>query len=149
MSTAHRPAVWAIFDRFPILCSRSTHCRWDAGCRLLIDTLIHRAARVIGPSWGQRGAHLCPGGPRWAPRWPHKPCYLGTFTACLRSRNPDIWHQARAVPGNTAVQSITLNGCNNIIIHNHKVICEAFHGVLKLFYFLGLFFIDSCKLGFV
>ena len=28
-------------------------------------------------SWGQRGAHLGPVGPRWAQCWPHKPCYQG------------------------------------------------------------------------
>ena len=26
---------------------------------------------------GQHGAHLCPVGHRWAPCWPHGPCYLG------------------------------------------------------------------------
>ena len=26
---------------------------------------------------GQHGAHLGPKGPRWAPCWPHEPCYLG------------------------------------------------------------------------
>ena len=30
-------------------------------------------------SWGQHGAHLGPTGPRWAPCWPHEPCYLGLF----------------------------------------------------------------------
>ena len=28
-------------------------------------------------SWGQHGAHLGPVGPRWAPDWPHGPCYKG------------------------------------------------------------------------
>ena len=28
-------------------------------------------------SWGQYGAHLGPVGPRWAPCWPHEPCYQG------------------------------------------------------------------------
>ena len=27
-------------------------------------------------SWGQHSAHLGPVGPRWAPCWPHEPCYL-------------------------------------------------------------------------
>ena len=30
-------------------------------------------------SWDQRGAHLGPPGPRWAPCWPQEPCYLGMF----------------------------------------------------------------------
>ena len=28
--------------------------------------------------WGQHVAHLGPTGPRWAPCWPHGPCYLGS-----------------------------------------------------------------------
>ena len=28
-------------------------------------------------SWGQHEAHLGPVGPRWAPCWPHDPCYQG------------------------------------------------------------------------
>ena len=28
-------------------------------------------------TWGQHGVHLGPVGPRWAPRWPHEPCYQG------------------------------------------------------------------------
>ena len=28
-------------------------------------------------SWGQHGVHLGPVGPRWAPCWPHEPCYQG------------------------------------------------------------------------
>ena len=27
---------------------------------------------------GQHGAHLGPVGPRWAPCWPHEPCYQGS-----------------------------------------------------------------------
>ena len=30
-------------------------------------------------SCGQQGAHLGPVVPRWAPCWPHEPCYLGQF----------------------------------------------------------------------
>ena len=28
-------------------------------------------------SWGQHGAYQGPARPRWAPCWPHEPCYLG------------------------------------------------------------------------
>ena len=28
--------------------------------------------------WGQHGAHMGPVGPRWAPCWPHEPCYQGS-----------------------------------------------------------------------
>ena len=31
-------------------------------------------------SWGQHGAHLGPTGTRWAPCWPHEPCYLSNST---------------------------------------------------------------------
>ena len=34
-------------------------------------------ARFMRPT---RGAHLGPPGPRWAPCWPHDPCYLGRDT---------------------------------------------------------------------
>ena len=32
-------------------------------------------AKYVGPTW----AHLGPTGPRWAPCWPHEPCYLGSI----------------------------------------------------------------------
>ena len=31
-------------------------------------------------SWDQHGAHLGPVDSRWAPRWPHEPCYQGRFS---------------------------------------------------------------------
>ena len=34
-------------------------------------------------SWGPYGAHLGPVGPRWAPCWPHEPCYQGRFMALV------------------------------------------------------------------
>ena len=50
-------------------------------------------------SWGHHGAHLGPTGPRWAPCWPHEPCYLGAFQTTdhpnyyfilLNTRNPAV-----------------------------------------------------------
>ena len=39
-------------------------------------------AKFMGPtwssSWGQHGSNLGPVGPRWAPCWPHEPCYQGS-----------------------------------------------------------------------
>ena len=32
-------------------------------------------AKFMGPTW----AHLGAVGPKWAPLWPHKPCYQGSF----------------------------------------------------------------------
>ena len=34
---------------------------------------------------GQHGAHLGPVGPRWAPCWPHEPCYQGSMPLLLMS----------------------------------------------------------------
>ena len=57
---------------------------------------------LIAGSWDQHGVHLGPTGPRWAPCWPHEPCYLGDPTwaglhsypqimiARLESINPSI-----------------------------------------------------------
>ena len=39
----------------------------------LIVTCIPRSQSSLG----QHGAHLGPVGPRWAPCWPHEPCYQG------------------------------------------------------------------------
>ena len=41
-------------------------------------------------SWGHHGTHLGPVVPRWAPCWPHEPCYQGyyrlhsTWICCFR-----------------------------------------------------------------
>ena len=37
----------------------------------------------MGPTWGPPGAHLGPPGPRWAPCWPHEPCYLSIWHAMM------------------------------------------------------------------
>ena len=36
-------------------------------------------ATQIAKFMGQDGAHLVPVGPRWAPYWPHEPCYHGIY----------------------------------------------------------------------
>ena len=41
-------------------------------------------------SWGQHGTHLGPVGPRWAPCWPHEPCYLGKPSK--PQANPGLLH---------------------------------------------------------
>ena len=40
--------------------------------------------------WSLHGAFLGPTGPRWAPCWPHDPCYLG--------RGPFCWHEFTLIP---------------------------------------------------
>ena len=44
---------------------------------LVSYALISRCSPWKQGSWGHHGAHLGPAGPRWAPCWPHDPCYLG------------------------------------------------------------------------
>ena len=42
-------------------------------------------------SWSQHWAHLGPVGPKWAPCWPHEPCYQGCHymnRCCPRSVSP-------------------------------------------------------------
>ena len=50
-----------------------------SGTPLITVSLLNQCRK--GPwkqgSWGQHGTHLGPTGPRWAPCWPHEPCYLG------------------------------------------------------------------------
>ena len=39
-----------------------------------IDNRDPQIAKFMGPTW----VHLGPVGPRWAPCWPHEPCYQGS-----------------------------------------------------------------------
>ena len=50
--------------------------------------------KFMGPAWG----HLGPVGPRWAPCWPHEPCYQGrcpsicsAVSAFFPISHPGIW----------------------------------------------------------
>ena len=49
-------------------------------------------------SWGQYGAHLGPLGPRWAPCWPHEPCYLGQLCMGYFHCNERYFHQWKKFP---------------------------------------------------
>ena len=51
--------------------------------------LITEISKLQG-SWGLDGAHMGPTGPRWAPCWPHKPCYQGTSRTNHRLRKPTL-----------------------------------------------------------
>ena len=50
-------------------------------CRLPLLSYVWCKSQCCAPrlqsSWGQHGGHLGPVGPRWAPCWPHEPCYQG------------------------------------------------------------------------
>ena len=59
---------------------------WAAGyCDIM---LTDYSPRLQG-SWDQHGAHLGPVSPRWAPCWPHEPCYQGwcCFYGCFDHHN--------------------------------------------------------------
>ena len=102
-------------------------------------------------SWGQLGAHPGPTGPRWAPCWPHEPCYLGT---ALCRNTPSIYNQVLLVPGpiqhdfaynmaavkkgNESITKLTkeipqlvLKGCYGVSIVSvlEKNACRAFTGL--------------------
>ena len=56
-----------------------THLALTTTTVLSIDEWIHphkKESTLIARFMGQHGAHLGPTGPRWAPCWPHEPCYL-------------------------------------------------------------------------
>ena len=46
-------------------------------------------------SWGQQGAHLGPVSPRWAPCWPHEPCYQGWHPSVYICVWLSLWRQLR------------------------------------------------------
>ena len=52
--------------------------------------LALQIAKFIGPTYG---AHLGPVGPRWAPCWPHEPCYQSPHYWSLCQVNP--WTRGR------------------------------------------------------
>ena len=54
---------------------------------------------------GQHGAHLGPAGPRWAPCWPHEPCYQGSTILWLDVQ-PGHW--ICVAFSNTDVNLVTL-----------------------------------------
>ena len=61
--------IWNYLTKFSSLTARKISVQAARGTSL---------PRQQG-SWGQHGAHLGPVVPRWAPCWPHEPCYLGSY----------------------------------------------------------------------
>ena len=51
----------------------------DIDCHLTVLRYIRWWHPRQQSSWGQHGAHLGPVSPRWAPCWPHEPCYQGCW----------------------------------------------------------------------
>ena len=53
------------------------------------------------PESNEHGAHLGPTGPRWAPCWPHEPCYLGCSLPLgigCKAPVPNIWKTRPVCP---------------------------------------------------
>ena len=65
-------AIWIIWNEF----------NWKSIPKYIFFTkemylkMSSANAQIANP-WGQHGAHLGPVGLRWAPCWPHEPCYQG------------------------------------------------------------------------
>ena len=79
--------------------------------------------RFMGQTWGNLG----PTGPRWAPCWPHEPCYLG----CQPSHVPkmtQLTHWAGSLP--TCSKSIEelwiLNLCFGWFARSQSVLPDQF-----------------------
>ena len=87
-------------------------------------------------SWGQHGAHLGPVGPRWAPCWPHEPCYRGmrSHPMCIylpihhsRASESGLWKRVRM-----ALYDWNMND-NVCIFRCYKPHCVPVH-VMFVFY---------------
>ena len=55
---------------------------WTNDYLVQIQQYIYRNHPRQQSSWGQHGAHPDPAGSRWAPCWPHEPCYQGLHRWC-------------------------------------------------------------------
>ena len=55
--------------------------------KMVNHKMVSKTAQLLQPryqsSWDQHGAHLGPVGPRWAPSWPHAPCYQGRLILAM------------------------------------------------------------------
>ena len=58
--------------------SQHCDCWWFGIIRISASRIILSVMKPI-PDSKFYGAHLGPTEPRWAPCWPHEPCYLGLF----------------------------------------------------------------------
>ena len=68
-----RPHCKALTHQLITVLKCQTFIMWALPIRWLLMTWLP----WYQGSWGQSGAHLGPTWPRWAPCWPHEPCYLG------------------------------------------------------------------------
>ena len=65
--------------------------KWYASSAMRKKERKHASHPWQQGSWGQHGAHVGPTGPRWAPCWPHEPCYLGweSYVPSPYRKSPD------------------------------------------------------------
>ena len=65
---------------------------WICMCTRAFQAGCHPHSKVHGAN--MHGAHLSPAGPRWAPCWPHEPCYQGSRPLPPRPCHWDcvFWH---------------------------------------------------------
>ena len=90
---AIRYLLWHLgkYRNWPIVLNLHKHI----GSTVTVQTKSSSDAKIWNPreqsTWGQHGAHLGPFGPRWAPCWPHEPCYQGSSAACWE-RNIPGWY---------------------------------------------------------
>ena len=97
----------------------------------------HNSHKLVfsDPDSKKHGAHLRPTGPRWAPCWPHEPCYLGDW--CGRQVQYDkipylpLFHTTRSV----------INSCNCNTLFKIQTLCRCVQFSLKVGFIL---FLNSC-----
>ena len=95
-----------------------------AGGAAVIGWFCRRCPRWKG-SCGQHGAHLGPTGPRWAPYWPHEPCYLGRLTLASEVPPPLTGFACRPNKGlqsDTIHAHITCTYRSDFVSHSSKYI---------------------------
>ena len=109
--------VHLILEVWWYLCSWVHHLRaMTVNGTFLLLWLAHPRSQN---SWGQHGAHLGPVGPRWAPCWPHEPCYQGCYSSYLQQMN-EITSQTNSPTGSRANLSIT-HCYSKVAISKHTV----------------------------
>ena len=85
-------------------------------------------ARFMGPTWDLHGTHLGPTGPRWAPCWPHEPCYQGKAAKLLLDTSGFIPEGYRldyfTVPLHRPSSGAVQKDCQWLLKNSHRS-CEA------------------------
>ena len=93
-------------------------------------------------SWGKHGAHLGPVGPRWAPYWPHEPCYQGHQSKYILREPVIITIWLRVV-----LLSIMLYFMTEFFANNTLMVYKDTEMYFLLNYMQGVVFIHCTGLG--